>query len=254
MLLPIATYTIVVEVSKGNFSPISMVSCASYNLWFLWAVFFLSLVTLALTKLPEKIQMGRGILLYISMFCIPNWRMSPNIIFMYPFFLLGFYFNKYKLFDILFHRHLFKATIITGALYIVLYLIFDKETYIYWSGYSIVGKGWHQLGVDIQRTITGICGSLFVICLLRMTFGYYHTLFIKFLLYLGQNTLQLYVISMFPVFIKTVGYFSDGKVNYVLTFVSFFVIVAVSTAIIELIKCNKYTNLIFFGKSLKKTS
>lgn len=167
---------------------------------------------------------------------------------------MGFYFNKYKFFEFLFEKHLFKAVLLFGFLYFLLYLFFEKETYLYWSYYSIIGKGWHQLIVDVQRTVTGICGSLFVICTLKLTSGYFHNVFVKFLSYLGRNTLQLYIISMLPFFIDIEKSFSDGNVNYVLSLVSFVVVMIVSITIIELIKCNKYTNLIFFGNALKYKS
>lgn len=195
-----------------------------------------------------------GVLLYILMFITPNYRIIPHVFFMYPFFLMGFYFNKHKVFESIFERHVLKVTLITGVLYIVLYLCFKKETYIYWSYYSIIGKGWHQLVVDVQRTLTGAFGSLFIIGFLRITYEHYHQMTARVLSYLGRNTLQLYVISMLPFFYVWERSFSDGSINYLLSFLSFIVVMVVSILIIELIKRNQYTNYLFFGNTLKKKS
>ena len=146
------------------------------------------------------------------------------------------------------------TTILLGVLYILLLLCFKKETYIYWSSYSILnGGGWHQSIVNIQRTITGFAGSFFLIGMVRIFYKYGDKFLEKLLCYLGKNTLQLYIISTLPFFIQSVKYFGDGRVNYLLSIVSFIIVLCVSIVIIETLKKNRYTNFIFFGQKLNNS-
>lgn len=195
--------------------------------------------------------MGGLVLLYVGMFFVPNYKLSPHVFSMFPCFVIGFLFNRYRLFELFFDRPLVLLTLFFGIIYVVLFLFFKKETYKYWSLYSVWGEGWHQLFVDIQRSVTGISGSFFVIGLIRLSYTHFHPLISKALSYLGKNTLQLYVISMLPFFISWETCFSDGTVYYGLALVSAVVVTSVSVVLVELLKKNKITNYLFFGQSMK---
>lgn len=91
-VLPIATYTIISDLIKGQFSPLSMASHFTGNLWFLWAVFFLSCVTLALIKLPEKWQMGGGYFVVCHHVLCPKLQDKSSYFLYVSLFLDGFLF------------------------------------------------------------------------------------------------------------------------------------------------------------------
>lgn len=140
-IIPICTFTVLSEIMLGHFSPYAWIRQSVFSLWFLWAVFFLSLIVLFVNQLPHKFRGYTYLFLYISFFFFPDWLLSKYIFAMYPCFLIGFLFNEYKVFDRLFSKHLIMITILSFILYVVLMLFFSKETYIYWSKYSVISGG-----------------------------------------------------------------------------------------------------------------
>lgn len=253
-ILPIATITILVQIANLDFSPIAAFKRFSgISLWFLWAVFGLSCITLIIKKL--NIPLFVVVMLYFITFFLPTFSISKYIWYMYPFFLGGYYFNKYEVFDSLFNRKalLITTTLISGLAYFVALLFLNKETYIYWSQYTVLyGGGMYQALVNIQRTVTGFLGSFFIVGLIRITYVYYFGWVKTALSYLGQNTLQLYVISTLPIS-RIEAKFGNGDVNYFLAFISFVAVLAGSIAIIEILKRFEITNFLFFGHKLKSS-
>lgn len=171
---------------------------------------------------------------------------------MFPFFVAGFFLNKYNALDFFF-RHLKAITICSGLTYFRLLLFFTKETYIYWSDYTVLnGGGWHQALVNIHRTITGFSGVFFVMGIVRLIYPYCHLYFRIIFEKLGKNTLQLYVISTLPVFIRAEVHFSNGRVNYFLAFLTTVFVTISSMAIIEVLKRINITNVLFFGQKSRR--
>lgn len=68
--------------------------------------------------------------------------------------------------------------------------------------------------------------------------------------YFGMNTLQLYVISTFFVFSSIELRFATKNVSYILAIISFIIVTGLSVLTVEIMKKNKITNLLFFGKKI----
>lgn len=171
---------------------------------------------------------------------------------MFPFFVAGFFLNKYNALDS-FYKHVKAITIFSGLTYFGLLLFFTKETYIYWSDYTVLnGGGWHQSLVNIQRTITGFSGVFFVMGIVKLIYPYCYSYWRTVFDYLGKNTLQLYVISTLPVFIRVEVHFSNGRVNYFLAFLTTVFVAISSMAIIEVLKRINITNVLFFGQKSRR--
>lgn len=170
-----------------------------YSLWFLWSVLAASLATTVICK------KAKNLLLQIVLFIItiPIIALFPNMvanIFMYPYFILGFYFAKYK--DKI-PVALYRIKYVCLLLFPLLFFFFDKKHYIYTTGlfpnanYSLS----QMLIIDAYRWLTGLVGSIFTITILNIIYQQITVRFKKPLLSIwiskiGQKSLQIYVLSV----------------------------------------------------------
>lgn len=255
LILPVLTFTLVVEFSKLNFDPRSLLISFSYNLWFLWATFWLSCAMLLARAVKCDDNVILYILLYVGTFFLPIIHFSYVYLFMAPFFVIGYLMNKKGIFSLLFDRYLIPTTVISTLLYLVLLLFFNRETYIYDSHFTFLdGGGWRQILINCQRTITGLCGSFMFLGLIRLCNRHACTPIKCALQYLGKNTLQIYVISLWPIFSRLELMFSNNDINYLLAFLSFIVCIVTTIIIVELLKAVPVTDFLFFGAKMRKQS
>lgn len=246
-ILPILTLTIVSSIVLFKFSPSQFLSgLIGDNYWFLWVLFFLSILFLFINKV--KITLPLCIALYISTFFWPSLWLLEYVAYMFPYFATGFLFNKYHIGERMSYNSLVIMTIISGSLYFVLCMMMRRDTFIYWSHYSVLEEGLHQLLIDIQRTLNGFCGSFFIMGALKLIYGALHSIVADILTYMGRNTLQLYMISTFPVFFIIEIHYAQGHVNYLLSIGSFILVTLLSIGVIEILKKNYLTNFFFFGQ------
>lgn len=169
------------------------------SLWFLWSVLIASLICAFICKKCDKLWL-QIILFFVA---IPIVAMFPNVdmnLYMYPYFVLGFYFAKYvdKLPKIIINMKYFSLT-----LFPVLMMFYEKKHYIYTTGifpyksYSIP----QILFIDAYRWLIGLVGSIFVITILQII---YENIVIKHskpiisyaLSHIGKNSIKFYVFSV----------------------------------------------------------
>lgn len=233
----------------GHFSKKALLFGFLKNLWFLWIVFFLS-IFLIVVRSCHIDSLWIYLLIFIALFFIPDFYICNMFCFMYPYFLTGYLINKYGLFYSVFYN---QKRIINYSIFIsfiILLLLYNRNTYIYITGYSIIGKN-NQLLYDLHRLLIGYCGIYSIIWFflkLKSINLNIPSLIRKGFLYLGRNTKQLYIITSLPVFINILRRFATGEVNYMKSLISTIVITLVSILIIELIKRIYWANLIVFGQ------
>ena len=195
--------TVLFGLMKGNFEPIFnsgwLVTLSSPSFWFLWSVLSASLVVSIVCKKCNNIFLQISLLII----AIPVVAMFPNgdnNVYMYPYFVLGFYFAKVK--DQL-PNIVHKLKYICLPLFPILLLFYEKKHYIYTTGifpiqsYSID----EILLIDAYRWIIGLCGSLFVITVLQLI---YKHLILKLkrpilstaLSKMGIKSIQIYTFSV----------------------------------------------------------
>jgi len=131
--------------------------------WFLWAVLLCSVVVLIVNRFLKD-----SIIVYVVIFgltfVIPNMIMVDELYrFMFPLFVLAYLICKYNILENLSVRKIYSITIVSMVVFIALLIFYDRESYIYISGHSLIHKqNWlHQLFVDIYRIVIGIAGSIF---------------------------------------------------------------------------------------------
>ncbi len=164
-----------------------------YHLWFLWSVFLNSILVMLVVKF--KLPQFSYLFIWIcSLFPTAHAGFFTGMelfSFMYPFFVIGFMFHQYgnsKWFDDV------RIQKLSGLIYIILLFFYNRDTYIYTSGQSILrNNGSYIFLLDVQRFLTGFFGSVFFINALRclyVRFGNYRLF--RFLTVLGVNSMGIY--------------------------------------------------------------
>lgn len=183
---------------KGDFSLISSVkyyiSYSVTSLWFLWSVFLCSLIVVTINRLfRDKILVY--LILFIVSFFIPDTYNFALYKFMFPYFVLGYFYKKYDLqekFKTIYRSSYFLLSI--GVIFIILLYYFKRKSYIYISGHTILGKDiLSQIHIDFYRYSIGLIGSVFILLLLRRIPLWNK----KHILTVGKNTMGIYIISSF---------------------------------------------------------
>ena len=191
VLFSIARRNYDVLLSSGWFEQLS-------SLWFLWSVLAASVVVAILGKKINNLllQVLCFILGMVFVVFFPNPILN---LYMYPYFLIGFLFAKFKQKC---PNWLIQARHLSIVLFPVLLCFFEKKHYIYTTGlYGSKYDLTDEFIIDLYRWIIGFVGAVFVITVLEM---FYRLLvlhskmqFISNLIAkLGTKSLQIYVLSV----------------------------------------------------------
>ena len=120
-------------------------------------------------------------------------------IFMYPYFILGFFFAKNKE-NI--PRWLYKSRYSSLVLFPLMLCLYEKKHYIYTTGiYSDKYSLGEIIGIDLYRWLIGLVGSIFVLTLLNLVYKRHickanKHLISTMLAKIGSKSLQMYIISI----------------------------------------------------------
>ena len=165
------------------------------SLWFLWSVLAAVLVV-AVAHYCASNTLLRIIILLVGagVVCLfPNWALN---LYMYPYFVLGFVFAKYK--DKL-PKWFLNLKYISIIAFPVMLLFFEKKHYIYTTGIVSSDSFTELIMIDIFRWAIGFVGSIFMMVILevihRMVFVKKPTL-AKPLASIGIKSLQIYCVSV----------------------------------------------------------
>lgn len=263
LIIPIISWSIVpyvieviVNLCKGDSYPVSImwiwskfVSVFIYRPWFLWAVWWCSLIVLIVRK-----YFGDSIFVYL--FILTLTFVTPDIYclglykYLYPFFLLSYFFSTYDYVNkikFLYTNSLFEVLIIIG--YFSLLTKFRYETFVYTTGYTLIGKeASSQLYNDCLRFGIGLLGSLSVICVLLHCKKIIQGRVLKTVTYIGRNTMGIYLASsiIFAYILPKITSLLDG-VNWILIILETLIVLAISLGVTSVLHLNKVTNKIFLG-------
>ncbi|MDE6168391.1 MAG: acyltransferase family protein [Acetatifactor sp.] len=183
--------------------------------WFLWAVFWCFLIVYVLHFFfrDSPVLYGLG---FLAMFVTPDGLGLGAYKFMFPYFLAGFYFHRFKSREtaaspetpasaqgsrepripLRLPKNDWLRIAVPGAVFGVLFLFFDESSMIYLSGYKLIGKDpLLQLSIDLYRMIIGFAGAGFFILLWKKIWELTGKHPFPILRTLGQNSLALYMIS-----------------------------------------------------------
>lgn len=215
------------------------------NMWFLWSLLFISIIAIVVNKV-FKDNVLIYLLIFILTLIIPDIHNLGLYKFLYPFFVCGYLFHKYNLINKVTNNKLIFS--ISLILYVILFILFKQNYYVYISGVTILNKNvMSQLFIDIYRIFLGLTGSYVFITIIISFMNYMTDGIKKFLLTVGQNTLGIYAISdiFFKSFLGRITY--NFNMNYLTTILEMIIILFICLVLIELLKKSKFLNKVLFG-------
>ncbi len=252
LLLPILSWNIIYFfIYKYNFSSIQItyfIKSIITDLWFLWAVFWCSFIVIFVRKLLHD-NIYIYVLVFIVSFIIPDFLNLDLYKFLYPYFVIGYLFhrNKENISSITSKlKPIYLLSIIT-IVYLILMSLFNTDSYIYTTGFTIIGKQIiTQIYIDLYRFLVGLAGSIIVILAIGFLLKQNVTNSRKIIAKLGQESLGIYIISGFflPLLSNNTTQFS---LNYLYTIIETLIIILTSYTLIVFLKRYKLANKILFG-------
>lgn len=205
------------------------------SLWFLWSVLAASICVAIVCKKCEN-PWGQCALLIVIMPLLAFFPNATMNIFVYPYFVLGFLFAKYK-------HTLSKKVLCLKYLSLVLFPVlvcfYEKKHYIYTTGlFSTAYSAKELLQINAYRWLIGLIGSVFALTVLQIIYDLIckrksSAPVFSGLSKIGKKSLQLYILSVpllegyLPIFLpKVFSLLGTGNVfvknifvyNYIFTF------------------------------------
>ena len=171
-------------------------------IWFLWAIFWCSLVLLIIHRYFKDSVI---VYIFVGLFALVLPGISMYV-YMYPYFIMGYLFNKYKLSNKITTFNNNTKNILSAFLFIVfigLYFLYTKEDYIYTTGTTIVKHirylnpkiDLHQISIDIFRYTIGLVGSICALIVIRIIYKHIGGKTAIVLGKIGQKSIGIYIIS-----------------------------------------------------------
>lgn len=223
---------------------------ALVSFWFLWAVLALSLFA-AFVRCFLKDRYVVYILVFAALLLIPDFSITGLIKFMYPYFVVGYFFGKMKTTDNEHYEAQCKklfglpGMLIYGALFVVLIAFYQYDSFIYTSGiYILKDNVLRQLGIDVYRFVIGFVGSMLVISVIRAISSRINC---GLLQAIGRNTMGIYIISVFINYFILPRLTENAAGAGILTAAETIGVIALCMGCIHIIKLSRLLNRVLFG-------
>ena len=248
LLVPVISFSIInsaIHLFSGSTLSVSfLISMFIDYVWFLWAVLLLSIVVV-INKTFFKDNILIYCILFILTFFAPTYMSIHLIAYVYPFFIAGYIFNKFKI--KIPSKVIFISSILFLILFIVLIKFYNYDSYIYTTGMSIIGNK-HQLLIDLYRLLIGFVGSamciLFVntvcMCIKKIP---------SIIIELSNATLGIYLFSILVNLVLVKITYNFNGINYLYLLIETIVVLIICMIIIFIIKKSKLLSRLFLGIS-----
>lgn len=238
------------------------------SIWFLWAVLASSIIVGAIYKSRFKHRFIKYLFMFLFMSLIAVLPGNKYNLFVYPFFIVGFIFNEYKVFEHKVFIRIIVPFIIAG--WIIMLLFYREEHFIYISGISPFGSEfgfWGQIKIDIYRYLIGFLGTLSVIYIFEIVYRLLrYNKVAKIIIYGGRHSLDIYVMQrlvleyvLAAVFVKFVdycgiNYFTKNMLlfDYVYSFLCSLLCFAILLFGAKQIEKSRIISFLLFGRVKKR--
>jgi fucose 4-O-acetylase-like acetyltransferase len=228
---------------------IAYLTSSFYAFWFLWALFYCSMTVIIINKF-FKDSLIMYTLVFIATFIIPDWLGSSTYKFLYPFFVAAYLYNKYqqvvndKLLLITYETKL----ITTFLVYISLMYFYNYNSYIYTSGFTIVGKPIiTQIEIDLNRLVIGFAGCLLILYSVKYITKKELQITGNSLQKLGRSSLGIYIVSSYIFDLILTRFTHQFHFSYGIVFSEAIILILISYIIINIIRRLYIANKILFG-------
>lgn len=231
----------------------SVVSSVISNLWFLWAIFFCSIIVIIVKKFLHDNCWIYLMGFFLTFFTLDIFGFALYK-FMYPFFIIGYWLNKYhnEVASFIAKTGLAKSTItiISTLTFLALLFFFNNDTYIYTTQYYILDKQFplQQLSIDLFRFFIGLIGSLSIISLTERIYNRIPMWLRDTVAFIGKNSMGIYIISGY-VFSYALPFITSSipDINYALTILETLIILSFALLCATAIKKTRILNCILLG-------
>lgn len=257
LLLPIVAWTTIVTllsfIRGGGIDIGEYLYSVLTGFWFLWAVWWATTICSFIEMIGKtsRLQIILHMMVIIITFFTPDGLNFFMYKFMYVAFLIGYAAEKCNLdtkFEMV-HSQRYLYLMGLAALYIILFSFFRKESYIYISGWTLLGKdNWFTILVwDVYRTLIGAVGGILFIYLIY--------LFVPeksgcLLGDVGKNSSGVYILQTYAniVMLKVLA----GVEHYIwLNIIEAVVVCTGCYAAVKIISLIPWASLVLFGQKRK---
>lgn len=214
------------------------------HLWFLWAIFWCSLIVLIVNRL-FKDNLAIYTFIFVVSFLVPDGLNLELYKFMYPYFVVGYLFNGKRYKNKIEPYCNYKLLMVLGVMFSILVSFYSYDSYIYTSGHSILGENiLHQMTINLYRYIIGFVGSGLIILFFYIAVNQWKYK-LPLMAYIGRMTMGIYVLSEFiplPNFVRTLN-----DVNYLVVIAEMLYTILASIIIIRIIQASNVLNTLLLG-------
>lgn len=238
--------------------PANVVFAATTSVWFLWSVFWCSLIVLLINH-----YLNDSIFAYITvltfLIIIPDYTFQTHK-FMYFYFVIAYFFNKKDMASKIASLRLkarWSINIVLMIIYRIMFHYFDREDYIYTSGISIWKvERWgltikRQLLVDGFRYLLGLIGVATIMLLIYNIYTSFNKVkdlkLWKMFCSIGEHSLEIYLINGL-LLDKVLAMLGSNTVNYFKFFIATIIVLYLSMVIGKILLSCKTIRKILFGK------
>ena len=264
LFIPIITYALIIKiydyligVCDGHefFYDFFRFTFFDYHLWFLWSVLLNTIIVTIISKINDSYitYIFIGLLLLL----IPEHRLHAVYTFVYPFFIIGYWANKFQITKRYGNNH--KLLFAICISFFALLAFYNKESYVYTSGQCINRpNGIHFFVLDFFRFVTGITGCVLILVVIKWYFNRCYLRLqhksndiIIWFTVLGRYSMGIYCFQdlLFNTFIRSQmpSISSSNGINILTTTITFLTVLLLSTALTHILRKNKYTNIFLLG-------
>lgn len=250
------------KIPNSLLSIVKSIASNCLEIWFLWAVLVSSVFVAVIYKSGIRMKTLKYSLMILSMVFIAILPRKNNILFVYPYFIIGFVFSDKNVFSLDTYR---KKEPIFLLIWLCLIPFYKRQHYIYTSGILPCGSEygfWMQIGIDTYRYLVGLAGVLATVYIARLLYDRFRERKVtRVMAYAGIHSLDIYVMQrlLLELFIaqtwtnvvKVYGFYNitiDSAFYCVLTIVCAVVCLIILSFVSRQIEKNEILSFVLFGR------
>lgn len=251
IIVPIVSWHIIWMIMDGfsnqgnGYTVLTFVAGFLKHYWFLWAIFYCSMIVLLVENFGERRRYLVYALIIVLSVLLPNFFNVERYAYLFPFYLVGYlYCERCRNFEA---KHTCLMMFMGGGifLYFIALGYYDYDDYIYTTGSCVIkdkSLSMEQLYIDLFRILVGILG---VVSIYGLSLTSKLIKIPNWITKIGSKTLGIYIIHMF--FTPIISELSIG-VNYFIIVVEAIVLITISYYITIMLEKNKYLSKLLLGK------
>ena len=247
---------IIIACAKGNTGELSFEKYLSNminSFWFLWALFFISIVVLCVEKLLHNKVFY--IFIIIILMLVPPVGNMQYFLFVMPYYVVGYMFHENQeksdgnsFFYRIWKNYTVLIFVATLLCWLGMICFYNIDSYIYTSQLYLFGyKGFcSQLIIDIYRWLIGLFGTLLVIELCMFVHFDEKNIAEKGVIVAGKTSLGIYIVSgyIFQVLLKLL---SNSIPNIVVWVIETMIITFSCIVVTAIIRSNTFLSKAYLG-------